>query len=229
MHRVGDFTLTWGESLRWDERRQRLYFVDVAAETLHWLDHAEPPLQTFKLPSRPTGLVLSEDTRRSCASPTACMSSIRMPAAAICSRRIRTSLARAPTTPMPTMPAISSPARSISRPVRDRSGTFPLMAAGRSFTRRSATPTGRSSWKRRALKPSSSATRWRARCTGFPMIPPAQACPRLRSCWTTLGSAARRTAPPPTRRGRCGRQSFAAGSSPVWRQRASTASSTCRS
>jgi sugar lactone lactonase YvrE len=63
MHRIGDFTLTWGESLRWDERRQRLYFVDVAAETLHWLEGAEPPLQTFKLPSRPTGLVLSEDTR----------------------------------------------------------------------------------------------------------------------------------------------------------------------
>jgi sugar lactone lactonase YvrE len=63
MQRIGDFTLTWGESLRWDERRQRLYFVDVLAETLHWLEGAEPPLETFKLPSRPTGLVLTHDHR----------------------------------------------------------------------------------------------------------------------------------------------------------------------
>jgi hypothetical protein len=28
--RIGDFTLSWGEKLRWDERRQRLYFVDFA-------------------------------------------------------------------------------------------------------------------------------------------------------------------------------------------------------
>jgi hypothetical protein len=63
MHRIGDLRLTRGESLRWDERRQRLYFVDIAAETLHWLDDAEPPLQSFKLPSRPTGLVLTGDNR----------------------------------------------------------------------------------------------------------------------------------------------------------------------
>jgi sugar lactone lactonase YvrE len=49
MQRIGDFSLTWGESLRWDDRRQRLYFVDIAAETLHWLDGAEPPLQ-FQAP-----------------------------------------------------------------------------------------------------------------------------------------------------------------------------------
>src|SRR3954452_11635705 len=41
MQRIGDFSLTWGESLRWDDRRQRLYFVDIAAEMLHWLDGAE--------------------------------------------------------------------------------------------------------------------------------------------------------------------------------------------
>jgi len=61
--RIGDFSLTWGESLRWDDRRQRLYFVDCAMQTLHWLDGAEPPLQTLAMPSMPTGLVLAEDGR----------------------------------------------------------------------------------------------------------------------------------------------------------------------
>jgi sugar lactone lactonase YvrE len=61
--RVGDFTLTWGESLRWDDRSQRLYFVDCAAQTLHWLNHADAPLQSMPLPSMPTGLVLVDDGR----------------------------------------------------------------------------------------------------------------------------------------------------------------------
>jgi sugar lactone lactonase YvrE len=60
LRRIGEFTLTWGESLRWDDRRQRLYCVDCAARTLHWLDGAEPPLHTLPLPSLPTGLVLTE-------------------------------------------------------------------------------------------------------------------------------------------------------------------------
>jgi sugar lactone lactonase YvrE len=63
IHRVGDFSLQWGESLRWDDRRQRLYFVDCATQTLHWLEHAEPPLQSLRLPSMPTGLVLADDGR----------------------------------------------------------------------------------------------------------------------------------------------------------------------
>jgi L-arabinonolactonase len=58
--RVGDFALTWGESLRWDDRRQRLYFVDCATRTLHWLDQGEPPLQTLHLPTMPAGVVLTE-------------------------------------------------------------------------------------------------------------------------------------------------------------------------
>ena len=58
--RVGDFTLTWGESLRWDDRRQRLYFVDCATQVLHWLDGGEPPLHSQKMPSMPAGLVLTE-------------------------------------------------------------------------------------------------------------------------------------------------------------------------
>ena len=60
--RVGDFTLTWGESLRWDDRRQRLYFVDCATQTLHWLENGEPPLHTLPMPSMPAGLVLTEGT-----------------------------------------------------------------------------------------------------------------------------------------------------------------------
>jgi len=58
--RVGDFTLTWGESLRWDDRRQRMYFVDCATQTLHWLEHAEPPLHSMQLASMPAGVVLTD-------------------------------------------------------------------------------------------------------------------------------------------------------------------------
>jgi sugar lactone lactonase YvrE len=57
--RVGDFTLVWGESLRWDDRRQRLYFVDCAQRTLHWLEGGTGPLETMKLPGLPTGVVLT--------------------------------------------------------------------------------------------------------------------------------------------------------------------------
>jgi sugar lactone lactonase YvrE len=60
---VGDIALVWGESLRWDDRRQRLYFVDCGPQTLHWLEDAQPPLQTLQLPSLPTGLALAEDGR----------------------------------------------------------------------------------------------------------------------------------------------------------------------
>lgn len=58
--RIGDFKLAWGESLRWDDQRQRLYFVDCAAQTLHWLDRAEPPLHTMQLPSMAAGVVLTD-------------------------------------------------------------------------------------------------------------------------------------------------------------------------
>lgn len=60
MSRIGDFTLAWGESLRFDDRRGRLYCVDCATQRLHWLENAEPPLQTLQLPSMPAGLVLTE-------------------------------------------------------------------------------------------------------------------------------------------------------------------------
>lgn len=58
--RVGDFTLQWGESLRWDDRKQRLYFVDCATQTLHWLENAQAPLYSLTMPSLPTGIVLTD-------------------------------------------------------------------------------------------------------------------------------------------------------------------------
>ena len=61
--RVGEFSLMWGESVRWDDRRGRLYFVDCASQHLHWLDGATPPLESMKLASLPTGVVLAEDGR----------------------------------------------------------------------------------------------------------------------------------------------------------------------
>lgn len=60
IERVGDFTLTWGESARWDDRRQRLYLVDCGTNSLHWLDGGVPPLETMTLPWLPTGVVLTE-------------------------------------------------------------------------------------------------------------------------------------------------------------------------
>jgi sugar lactone lactonase YvrE len=61
--RVGAFTLGWGESLVWDDRRDRLYFVDCAARTLHWLDEGSDEPHTFAPPSMPTGIVPTEDGR----------------------------------------------------------------------------------------------------------------------------------------------------------------------
>jgi L-arabinonolactonase len=61
MSRVGEFTLGWGESLVWDERRRRLYFVDCAASTLHWLDDGDDGLRTMAMPSMPAGVVPTDD------------------------------------------------------------------------------------------------------------------------------------------------------------------------
>jgi sugar lactone lactonase YvrE len=61
--RVGDFTLGWGESLVWDDRRGRLYFVDCAARTLHWLDGGEGALATLAAPSMIAGIVPTDDGR----------------------------------------------------------------------------------------------------------------------------------------------------------------------
>ncbi|MEM9623732.1 MAG: SMP-30/gluconolactonase/LRE family protein [Pseudomonadota bacterium] len=61
--RVRDINCAWGESLCWDERQQRLYFVDCATQKLHWLDGAQPPVCEMQLESLPTGIGLSEDGR----------------------------------------------------------------------------------------------------------------------------------------------------------------------
>lgn len=59
--RVGDFSLGWGESLVWDDERRRLYFVDCAAQMLHWLNDGDDELHAFRPPSMPTGIVPTDD------------------------------------------------------------------------------------------------------------------------------------------------------------------------
>jgi sugar lactone lactonase YvrE len=61
LNRVGDITTGWGESTVWDDRQQRLWFVDCAAQTLHWLDDGATQVETWKLPTMPTGIVPTED------------------------------------------------------------------------------------------------------------------------------------------------------------------------
>jgi L-arabinonolactonase len=61
--KVPGVSLRWGESVRWDDRRRRLYFVDCATHELHWMERAEPPLRSLKMPSIPTGVVLADDDR----------------------------------------------------------------------------------------------------------------------------------------------------------------------
>ena len=60
---MGSFTLDWGESVVWDDRRQRLYFVDCMKSTLHWLDEGSDELHTVNAPSMPTGVVPTDDDR----------------------------------------------------------------------------------------------------------------------------------------------------------------------
>lgn len=56
---VGSATYGWGESVVWDERRGRLYFVDCMTAMLHWLEGDETHSRT--LSSMPTGVVLTDD------------------------------------------------------------------------------------------------------------------------------------------------------------------------
>jgi sugar lactone lactonase YvrE len=61
--RVGDFTTHWGESALWDERRQRLYFVDTLGMAIHWLDDGSDAPTTFATPEMPSGMVLDQHGR----------------------------------------------------------------------------------------------------------------------------------------------------------------------
>jgi L-arabinonolactonase len=63
IHRIGDMTLGWGESVVWDDRTSRLYFVDCATWKLHWLEGGDGAVQTMAMPSMPTGIVPTEDGR----------------------------------------------------------------------------------------------------------------------------------------------------------------------
>ena len=61
IQRVGDFELTWGESLVWDEQRSRLYFVDTLGMAVHWLDGAVGELHSATAPQMPSGMVATPD------------------------------------------------------------------------------------------------------------------------------------------------------------------------
>ncbi len=61
--RVADVALSWGESLRWDDQRSRLYFVDCARQRLHWLDDGEEEPVSMDTGSLPTGVALTDDGR----------------------------------------------------------------------------------------------------------------------------------------------------------------------
>jgi len=63
VRQVGDIRLGWGESLLWDEQRQRLYFVDCATWGLCWLDDGVDRPQSLRCPSMPTGIVATDDGR----------------------------------------------------------------------------------------------------------------------------------------------------------------------
>lgn len=63
VRQIGDFSCAWGESLCWDDRQERLYFVDCATRKLIWLDGAEPPFNQLQLDSLPTGIGLCDDGR----------------------------------------------------------------------------------------------------------------------------------------------------------------------
>ena len=60
---ITEASFSWGESVVWDERRQRLYFVDCLASALHWLEGGEGELHTRVPSSWPTGVVPMEDGR----------------------------------------------------------------------------------------------------------------------------------------------------------------------
>lgn len=60
---VGSFRTVWGESVFWDDQRQRLFFADCLSGTIHWLEGGAGDLCTYVPPSNPTGLVPTTDGR----------------------------------------------------------------------------------------------------------------------------------------------------------------------
>lgn len=60
---VGEHVLGWGESVIWDDRRSRLWFVDCAASTLHWIDGDDAAMGTMAMPSMATAVVPTTDGR----------------------------------------------------------------------------------------------------------------------------------------------------------------------
>lgn len=60
---VGAFRTGWGESVVWDDSRQRLWFVDCAARNLQWLDDGAQEPMAFETPGMPTGVVPTDDGR----------------------------------------------------------------------------------------------------------------------------------------------------------------------
>ena len=62
---IGDVRLGWGESARWDETMQRLYFVDCVAREFAWWDAAAPGLvNRVALATLPTAVYLTTDPDR---------------------------------------------------------------------------------------------------------------------------------------------------------------------
>ncbi len=61
--RIGSIATGWGESLVWDDRAARLYFVDCADATLQWLEGGDGAHGSLAMPSMPTGVVPTEDGR----------------------------------------------------------------------------------------------------------------------------------------------------------------------
>lgn len=108
LSRVGNFKLAWGESLRWDDRRLRLYFVDCATHMLHWLEGGEPPPHSLELPSMPAGLASPTETNLSRVWMMACTALIRTPNGGVSSPRTPPECTAEQTTPTQTGSAISS-------------------------------------------------------------------------------------------------------------------------
>lgn len=58
VQRVGDFTLSLGQSLRWDDRRQRLYSFDPVEQAL--VDSSAPPCAPHPRAGEATALPYAE-------------------------------------------------------------------------------------------------------------------------------------------------------------------------